>query len=353
MRGLPDRGPARRARDVLPARRPDLRSRACSSSCRPTCRPRASSASTRTSRRTATAGSRTPSGSSRRPSAARSLDLSRSSSRSPATTATSSSTCVARGHPGARRRAGAQHRSRRRGQGHPDPERVLRRRRRRQADRRRVGTGRLRRRQQRLRPRPGPRTTSPRAWRRCSRPAGCSRSRSRYLVRLIERNEFDTIYHEHFMYYTVLTRRGGPGSTRPARPRRGGARRPMADRSDCGWSTQDDARPSSPSVGAIEARERDAGYGSTRWATADLPERVEATKRDLLAFLIAERRRGSTIAGYGAPGKGNTLLNYCGIRTDLVDFLVDRNPYKHGRFTRRARTSRSCRRSTSTRSGRT
>jgi hypothetical protein len=60
---------------------------------------------------------------------------------------------------------------------------------------------------------------------------------------------------------------------------------------------------------------------------------VEATKRDLLEFLIAERRQGSTIAGYGAPGKGNTLLNYCGIRTDLVAFLVDRNPYKHGRFT--------------------
>ena len=66
---------------------------------------------------------------------------------------------------------------------------------------------------------------------------------------------------------------------------------------------------------------------------AGFEERVRETKRALLTFLIEARRAGLSIAGYGAPGKGNTLLNYCGIRTDLLDYTVDRNPYKHGRFT--------------------
>ena len=95
---------------------------------------------------------------------------------------------------------------------------------------------------------------------------------------------------------------------------------------------RDDPRPTTTAVEELLSRERAAGL--------DLPggysgfaERVESIKRDLLAFLIEERRRGSTIAGYGAPGKANTLLNFCGIRTDLIEYLVDRNPYKHGRFT--------------------
>jgi hypothetical protein len=61
-------------------------------------------------------------------------------------------------------------------------------------------------------------------------------------------------------------------------------------------------------------------------------ERVRAIKRDLLTFLMEARRRGRSVAAYGAPGKGNTLLNYCGIRTDLVEYTVDRNPYKHGLY---------------------
>ena len=151
-----------------------------------------------------------------------------------------------------------------------------------------------------------------------------------YLPRLIEHNEFDTIYHEHFMYYTVLSAAAVLTRHRlrlldvEELETHGGSIRL--------WCVHDDdPRPSSDSVAAITARERSAGL--------DRPDgydgfsaRVEATKRDLLAFLIDERRRGASIAGYGAPGKANTLLNYCGIGTDLIDYLVDRNPYKHGRY---------------------
>jgi hypothetical protein len=66
---------------------------------------------------------------------------------------------------------------------------------------------------------------------------------------------------------------------------------------------------------------------------ADFEERVRETKRKLLEFLIGARRAGKRVVGYGAPGKGNTLLNYCGIRTDFLDFTVDRNHHKHGKFT--------------------
>ena len=81
----------------------------------------------------------------------------------------------------------------------------------------------------------------------------------------------------------------------------------------------------------LTARERALGYDTLECHLA-FTTRVEETKWSLLGFLIAERREGKHIAGYGAPGKGNTLLNYCGIRTDLLDFTVDRNPYKQGQF---------------------
>ena len=163
------------------------------------------------------------------------------------------------------------------------------------------------------------------------RPGGLLSIEVGYLVRLIERNEFDTIYHEHFMYYTVL-------SAEAVLARHGLRILDVEELETHGGSIRlwvvhdDDPRPSRGSVPALKDRERMAGYESPEGYAGFAP-RVEATKRDLLDFLIEERRRGASIAGYGAPGKGNTLLNYCGIRTDLVDYLVDRNPYKHGRFT--------------------
>ena len=85
-------------------------------------------------------------------------------------------------------------------------------------------------------------------------------------------------------------------------------------------------------MAAVLAREEAGGYAGLA-GYAGFEERVREAKRALLTFLIEERRAGRSVAGYGAPGKGNTLLNYCGIRTDLLDYTVDRNPYKHGRFT--------------------
>jgi SAM-dependent methyltransferase len=152
-----------------------------------------------------------------------------------------------------------------------------------------------------------------------------------YLVRLIDGVEFDTIYHEHFMYYTVL-------SAEAALARHGLRLLDVEQLDTHGGSIRlwvvhdDDPRPSGGSVAAIKAEEDRAGFGQVE-GYLGFGERVATTKGELLAFLIAERAGGSRIAGYGAPGKANTLLNYCGIRTDLIDFLVDRNPYKHGRYT--------------------
>jgi C-methyltransferase C-terminal domain len=86
-----------------------------------------------------------------------------------------------------------------------------------------------------------------------------------------------------------------------------------------------------PAVQRLEEYEKQFGLHRLDTYT-QFAEQVRETKRKLLTFLIEAKRQGKTIAGYGAPGKGNTLLNYCGIRTDFVDYTVDRNPYKHGKF---------------------
>jgi hypothetical protein len=95
--------------------------------------------------------------------------------------------------------------------------------------------------------------------------------------------------------------------------------------------TADESRPVTERLLALRAREEAAGYRDIAMYER-FEDRVRETKRKLLALLIDLKRQGKTIVGYGAPGKGNTLLNYCGIRTDFVDFTVDRNPYKHGRY---------------------
>ena len=152
-----------------------------------------------------------------------------------------------------------------------------------------------------------------------------------HLVRLVEQNQFDTIYHEHFTYYTLLT-------AERVLARHGLRVFDVEELATHGGSLRffvvhdDDPRPTAAAVDELRERELAAGYGTLE-GHAGFASRVASTKRDLLAFLIEEKRRGSRIAGYGAPGKANTLLTYCGIGNDFLDYLVDRNPHKHGRFT--------------------
>lgn len=152
-----------------------------------------------------------------------------------------------------------------------------------------------------------------------------------HVLRLIENTQFDTIYHEHFSYFSLTTidvmarRHALRVIDVEELPTHGGSLRVHLAHDAA-------ARPTQPAVAALLAREEAAGL--RRMETyADFTRKVHATKRKLLAFLIEAKAAGRTICGYGAPGKGNTLLNYCGIGTDFLDFTVDRNPYKHGRFT--------------------
>lgn len=152
-----------------------------------------------------------------------------------------------------------------------------------------------------------------------------------HLLRLMEGNQFDTIYHEHFSYFSLLAAEAIL-STHGLRifdveelATHGGSLRIFASHSD------DDSRPVGTRVAQLRSREQSEGLNRLE-RYASFAEQVRETKRALLEFLIGVKRQGKSIAGYGAPGKGNTLLNYCGIRTDFLDYTVDRNPYKHGRF---------------------
>jgi len=153
-----------------------------------------------------------------------------------------------------------------------------------------------------------------------------------HLIRLIEENQFDTIYHEHFSYLSfttverIFTAHGLTLFDVEQLPTHGGSLRIYARHSE------DDSRPITEDVKALRMLEADWGIDRIECYGA-FSRKVEATKRDILRFLIEARDNGRSIVGYGAPGKGNTLLNYCGIRTDLLDYTVDRNPYKQGKFT--------------------
>jgi SAM-dependent methyltransferase len=148
---------------------------------------------------------------------------------------------------------------------------------------------------------------------------------------LIGENQFDTIYHEHFSYFSLVTvdrlarRHGLKVFDVEKLATHGGSLRVYLSRIDA-------VHEPLPTVAALLTQERDIGLEDIatykRFGT-----RVHRTKRKLLSFLIQCKDSGAKVCGYGAPGKGNTLLNYCGIGTDFLDFTVDRNPYKHGRYT--------------------
>jgi len=153
-----------------------------------------------------------------------------------------------------------------------------------------------------------------------------------HLMRLMAGNQFDTIYHEHFSYFSLVTvekvfaHHGLSIFDVEELPTHGGSLRIYA--SHAGTA----GRPVDARVEALRRREEQDGFLTVqRYRGFD--EQVKGTKRKLLAFLVDAKSRGRKIVGYGAPGKGNTLLNYCGIRTDFLDFTVDANPYKQGKFT--------------------
>lgn len=152
-----------------------------------------------------------------------------------------------------------------------------------------------------------------------------------HLQRLIEENQFDTIYHEHFSYLSfvavnrIFAHHGITLFDVQELPTHGGSLRIF------GRHTEDSTKPITENVHELLQRERQLGMETLAYY-ATFEEKVKETKRKLLTFLIEAKRAGKTIAGYGAPGKGNTLLNYCGIRADFVDYTVDRSPHKQGNF---------------------
>ncbi|WP_440100454.1 class I SAM-dependent methyltransferase [Streptosporangium sp. H16] len=158
-----------------------------------------------------------------------------------------------------------------------------------------------------------------------------------HLLTLMEHNQYDTIYHEHFQYYTVASAQralatGGLALVDvESLPTHGGSIRLWARPLEAIGKLGEFGEPGER-VAALLAAEKAAGLHELS-GYAEFGERVARVRRDLLGFLLDAAREGRTVAGYGAPGKGNTLLNHCGIRPDLLPFTVDRNPYKHGRFT--------------------
>jgi C-methyltransferase C-terminal domain/Putative zinc binding domain/Methyltransferase domain len=151
-----------------------------------------------------------------------------------------------------------------------------------------------------------------------------------HLLQLVAHTQFDTIYHEHFSYFSLLAAQGifrhhGLEIFDVEElPSHGGSLRIYAQHPHGGY-------PHSDSVERLLARERDAGLDRLE-IYRHFSERVHGVKRDLLEFLIEARRAGKRMAGYGAPAKGNTLLNFCGVGTDFIEYTVDRSPHKQGRF---------------------
>jgi SAM-dependent methyltransferase len=152
-----------------------------------------------------------------------------------------------------------------------------------------------------------------------------------HLLKLVQQNQFDTIYHEHFSYLSltavqrIFERNGLKVFDVEELPTHGGSLRVYAQRSDTG------KRESSDRISALLSAEVDAGVTTTNFY-ADFQPKADRVKNDLLSFLISVKAAGKTVAAYGAAAKGNTLINYAGIRPDLIAFVVDRNPAKQGKY---------------------
>jgi SAM-dependent methyltransferase len=152
-----------------------------------------------------------------------------------------------------------------------------------------------------------------------------------HLLRLIQENEFDTIYHEHFSYFSmlatvrILQAHGLKVFDVEELPTHGGSLR------ICACQEEDETHHIEPRVAKLIAEEKQAGLASAA-GYESFARQVRQTKWALVDFLLTAARQGKSVAGYGAPGKSATLLNYCGIGNDLIEYTVDRSPYKQGRF---------------------
>jgi 2-polyprenyl-3-methyl-5-hydroxy-6-metoxy-1,4-benzoquinol methylase len=152
-----------------------------------------------------------------------------------------------------------------------------------------------------------------------------------HLQRLIEENQFDTIYHEHFSYLSfvavnrIFAQHAITLFDVEELPTHGGSLRIY------GKHAEDTSKEVTNHVAELLKREIDLGFESLEFYSR-FEEKVKETKRKILDFLIQAKRDGKSVAGYGAPGKGNTLLNYCGVRTDFIDYTVDMSPHKQGNF---------------------
>ena len=152
-----------------------------------------------------------------------------------------------------------------------------------------------------------------------------------HVLRTLQQNQFDQIYQEHYCYFSLLTLQmvfAAHSMTiydLDELPTHGGSLRIYVRHAE------DESKPVTSAV--TDIHDLEVAMGLTDIATYEaFAEQVRETKRKVLEFLIEAKRDGKTVAGYGAPGKGNTMLNYCGVRTDFIDYVVDRNPYKHGRY---------------------
>jgi SAM-dependent methyltransferase len=167
---------------------------------------------------------------------------------------------------------------------------------------------------------------------RLLKPSGVITMEFPHLQRLMEQNQFDTIYHEHFSYFSFFTVEQVFAAHDltvfdvDELPTHGGSIRIYARH------TGDSSKPVSERAQQLRARELALGFNRLQ-TYQNFAEQVKSTKRKILSLLIDLKNRGKSIVGYGAPGKGNTLLNYCGIRTDMLSYTVDRNPYKQGKYT--------------------
>ncbi len=163
------------------------------------------------------------------------------------------------------------------------------------------------------------------------KPGGVITMEFPHLMRLVEENQWDTIYHEHFSYLSFLTvsrvfeAHGLRLFDVEELPTHGGSLRIYGAHAD------DDGKPDTEAARELRERERAAGYEQLD-TYLGYGGRVQEDKRQILSFLISLKREGLRVVGYGAPAKGNTLLNYCGIGPDFIDYTCDLNPHKQGHF---------------------